>query len=364
MRIASVIVSLAAGGAENLVANLATEFVKAGHEACVIALSNADQLAADPAYEAALAERVQTGGATVERLALANRRNLVSGSLALRRSIVREKPDILHIHTPIALLYAQWPKLDVPIVYTHHNTRLSRLAPLRPLFDRVVDRYVAIGGALETLLLATVRGPVTQIRNGVPLPATDCPNQRIYGPDLSMVAVGSLRASKDYINLVRGLRMALGTLQDRFGSVHLTIAGEGPERAAVQAECERLGLEDIVSFAGNVAVIPPLLESANLFVSGAKSEGLPIAMLEAAASGLPIVATDVGSVASVVRDGVNGRLVPPSDPAALAEALVAAASDADRLRTWSLASRQVAEEFSISACARQHLALYETLLRH
>lgn len=364
MRIASVIVCFGPGGAENLATALHREYLCAGHASHVIAVADGIDIGTDPAGEADMVSRIQNAGGSAERLSVRDRHNVVAGTLSLRKAVRRLKPDILHIHTPIALLYAQWPKPDVPIVYTHHNIRLSRLAPLRPLFDRVVDRYVAIGDALETLLRATVRGPVTQIRNGVPPPATQCQNQRIFGPNLSMVAVGSLTAKKDHINLLRALRMALGTLQDRFGSVHLTIAGEGPERAAVQAECERLALGDIVFFAGNVAVIPPLLESANLFVSGAKSEGLPIAMLEAAASGLPIVATDVGSVASVVRDGINGRLAPPSDPAALAKALVSATSDAERLRTWSLASRLVAEEFSISGCARQHLALYQTLLRH
>lgn len=362
MRIASVVVSLGAGGAESLVVNLGREFAGAGHQSAIVTLSDARTLGADPEFERVAGERAKSGGVTVEPMALADRRNLVAGTLALRRFVRRTRPDILHVHTPIALLYAQWPRLGLPIVYTHHNTRLGRMRRLVPLFDRVVSEYVAISPALDTLLRRYVRQPVTLIPNGVPLPQVG--KSAVRGEDgaLSLLAVGSLRTEKDYPNLLAAFAMVRRQLEGTHGRVRFTIAGAGPEQALIAALVEELGLGDCVRLAGNVASVGPLLDAADLFVSGAISEGLPIAMLEAAAAGLPLVATDVGGVAEVVRDGVNGRLVPPSDPQALADAIVDAAADRDRLRRWSAASRAVAHEFSITKCAREHLDLYRRLL--
>ena len=362
VRIASVVVSLGAGGAENLAVNLGREFARAGHEPVLLTLTDARSLGADPEFGRVAGERAAAGGVAVETLALGERRNPVTGTLALRRLVRRIRPDILHVHTPVALLFAQWPRLGVPIVYTHHNTRLARMRRLVPLFDRVVSHYVAISPALETLLRRLVRGPITQIRNGVPLEDAAGYRRAAERNGLSLLAVGSLTPKKDYRNLIDAVGLARERLERAHGRVRLTVAGEGPEQAMVAERVRALGLDPCVDLAGNVASVGPLLDAADLFVSGAISEGLPIAMLEAAAAGLPLVATDIGGVGEVVRDGVNGRLVAPSDPSALADAIVDAAADRDRLSRWSAASRAVAQEFSIEPCARDHLALYDRVL--
>ena len=362
MRIASLIVGFGPGGAENLVAGLSAEFVRAGHGSTVAAVSDGADIGTDPAGEAEMVGRIRAGGGEARRLSVRRRADPVAGSRALRRLVREARPDILHVHTPVALLHAQWPRPDVPIVYTHHNTRIGRIRRLVPLFDRVVSEYVAIGPALDALLRERVRRPVTLIPNGVPLSAGDEPRPSAERGGLALLAVGSLTAKKDYPNLLAALALARDRLEAAHGAVRLTVAGEGPEQAAVEARVRELGLGDHVRLPGNVASVAPLLADADLFVSGASSEGLPIAMLEAAAAGLPLVATDVGSVGAVVRDGVNGRLVPPSDPAALADALVDAAGDPARLADWSTASRRIARGFSIDECARRHLDLYRRVL--
>ncbi len=362
MKIVSLIVGFGPGGAENLVTGLSAEFVAAGHESVVAALANGLDLGTDPAGEEEMAERIRRGGGEVRRLSLRRRRDPIAGSRALRRLLRETRPDILHVHTPMALLYALASWWSGPVVYTHHNTRFERFRRLVPLFDRVVSHYVAISPALDTLLRARVSRPVTLIRNGVPLQDGDRASERGDRDGLSLLAVGTVRREKDYPNLLTAVAGARARLERRHGAVRLTIAGEGPEESAVAAKVRELQLDDCVRLAGNVATVAPLLGDADMFVSGSVSEGLPIALLEAAAAGLPIVATNVGSVAAVVRDGVNGRLVPPSDPGALADALVDAAGDPARLADWSAASRAIASEFSIEKCARQHLALYQRLL--
>lgn len=363
MNIASLIVGFGPGGAENLVTGLSAEFVRAGHRSIVAAVADGRDIDTDLAGEEEMVERIRAGGGETRRLSIPRRRNPIAGSRALRRMVRQVRPDILHVHTPIALLYAQLPRLGVPIVYTHHNTRIGRIRWLVPLFDRVVSQYVAISPALDTLLHDHVARPVTLIPNGVPLPQGSDTRPTNRGDGLSLLAVGTLREPKDYPNLLAALALARDRLEAAHGTVRLTIAGEGSEQAAVEARVRELGLAGCVHLLGNVAAVAPLFADADLFVSGAIREGLPIAMLEAAAAGLPLVATDVGSVASVVRDGVNGRLAPPSDPTSLADALVDATGNRDRLHVWSTASRRVAEEFSIAECARRHLQLYEIAVR-
>ena len=103
MRICSIITSFTSGGAEMLVCNLAEAFAQAGHQAAILSLSDAGQVGNAPATEAAMRARLREGGATAFSLGLANRNNIVAGTLALRRALRAIRPDVIHAHTARAL---------------------------------------------------------------------------------------------------------------------------------------------------------------------------------------------------------------------------------------------------------------------
>jgi glycosyltransferase involved in cell wall biosynthesis len=128
-----------------------------------------------------------------------------------------------------------------------------------------------------------------------------------------------LHAKNDQACLLR----ALGLLANRndLPSWSCLIGGEGPERLSLERLCAELGLESVVHFVGHVSSPSRFLSEIDVYAQSSVAEGLPNAVLEAMATGLPVVATAVGGTPEVVRSGETGLLVPADDPAALAEAL-------------------------------------------
>lgn len=173
----------------------------------------------------------------------------------------------------------------------------------------------------------------------------------------TLLSIGRLRAPKDFTTLVR----AVASCEP--GSIRLLIAGDGPERPRLVSEIARLGLDGAVELLGTRGDVHELLAAADVFVLSSESEGMPMSVLEAMAAGLPVVASAVGGVPEVVRDGETGALVPPRDPAALAEAIrLLVADPALRQRFGDAGRRRVEREFAVADFRRAHLELYRAAL--
>jgi glycosyltransferase involved in cell wall biosynthesis len=128
-------------------------------------------------------------------------------------------------------------------------------------------------------------------------------------------------------------------------------------------EAQRLDLDDTVILPGSRRDIPEILALSDVFVLPSLWEGVPIALLEAMAAGLPVIATKVGGVPEVVVDGVTGILVPPADPDALAQAIIRVSSDAElRTRMGRAGQDRATISFDVSRMVGQTEALYEALL--
>ena len=156
------------------------------------------------------------------------------------------------------------------------------------------------------------------------------------------VCVAQLRPEKAHMDLLDAFA-GCGV-----GEARLVLAGDGPMRPALEAHVKSLGLGARVTFAGEVTDVRPYLAAANLFVlSSVAVETFSNAALEAAASGLPVVLTDVGGARELVEDGITGLVVPRSDPAALAEALGCLFSDPVRcMRMGRSGRRRTVESFA------------------
>jgi glycosyltransferase involved in cell wall biosynthesis len=142
--------------------------------------------------------------------------------------------------------------------------------------------------------------------------------------------------------------------------VTFLIAGDGPLRVQLEARSKAEGLEPKVRFLGYRSDIPQLLASYDTYVLSSLWEGLPLALLEALALGLPVVCTTVGGNPEVIEHGKNGFLVPPRDSAALAEHLLKIYRDKDfraRIRTESPKKFEIG--FSMDAMVRQYLRLFD-----
>jgi glycosyltransferase involved in cell wall biosynthesis len=148
------------------------------------------------------------------------------------------------------------------------------------------------------------------------------------------------------------------------GNARLAVLGEGPERQRLARMAAELGLGDAVEFRGAVKDIAVHLATAGVFALPSRFEGLPLALLEAMAAGLPVVATDVDGNADVVRDGVDGLLVPSDDPGALAKALLHLIRDPGlAARLGNEARRRAASSFSVDTMLDRTVEVYRQVLR-
>lgn len=246
---------------------------------------------------------------------------------------------------------------------------------IRRIYRPFVSGYIALSRDLEHYLTARVGMPqanVVQIYNGVDaqrfassgvrLPIAGCP---FTDPSCWLVGtVGRMQQIKDQTTLARAFVRALELMPELKASLRLVMIGEGPLRAQSQALLEQAGCADLAWLPGERNDIPEILRGLNCFVLPSLSEGVSNTILEAMASGLPVIATDVGGNGELIDAGRTGELVPAGGVQTLAQRLVDYAGDRARARRAGLAGRAAVERrFSLAAMVRQYQGLYDRLLR-
>ena len=147
-----------------------------------------------------------------------------------------------------------------------------------------------------------------------------------------------------------------------FPDARLLLLGDGPLHQSLKANLGRLGIDGTARFAGRVDNVPEYLRAADLFVLPSLQEGLPNALLEAMASGAPIVATRIGGVVDIADDGVDALLVTPGDPMGLAGAMGAMlGNNALRERLSAAAVRKIADAYCLESRVERYKNLYASL---
>ena len=174
-----------------------------------------------------------------------------------------------------------------------------------------------------------------------------------------VVAIGRFSPEKGIDILLE----AFALLLCKVPNTHLILVGDGQEREALEAQAHRLKVLRMVHFAGYSETPGDYLSIADVFVLPSRSEGIPNALLESMANGTPVVASDVGGVSEIIEDGINGRLVPPEQPAMLAYALSEVLNDTKLRQRFSIGGRQrVCETFKIEDRLSKLHALYRNVL--
>lgn len=344
MRISHVVENLNRGGLERVVIDLVKAQAAAGHDCQVICLFEPGALAGELA------------ASNVPVIACGKRDGADFRAMGrLRRALSAQRTEVLHSHNGISHYYAMVAALGLGlrrVVNTRHGmgdvNPSSRREWLFRQSMRMTDVAVAVSEAAGNRLAETgvvSRRKMRVVPNGIhagPFRARDDDARRALvqslglAPDTRVIGfVGRLNWAKDLETMVA----AFARVRARHDDVALVLAGEGGERGVVEAAIAREGVGDRVFLLGDRGDIPNLLPAFTLFAMSSISEGYSIALLEACASALPIVATDVGGNAEIVSHGDNGLVVPPRDPAALADAFEALLSDAARAEAMGRAGR-------------------------
>jgi glycosyltransferase involved in cell wall biosynthesis len=181
------------------------------------------------------------------------------------------------------------------------------------------------------------------------------------GREFAWLAVGRFEAAKDYPNMLRAFR----TVHERQVGAVLLLVGRGSLQGETEALTKALGLEGAVRFLGVRSDVPRIVGAADGYVMSSAWEGMPMALLEAAAGGLPIVATRVGGNHEVVLEGESGFLVPAQDDAALAGAMLRlmAIDEAERRGMGARGSAHVRANHGLSRVVDRWEAVYDEVLR-
>ena len=284
------------------------------------------------------------------------------------KTLTRLRPDIAHLHTGradrLGSIAAAWT--GVPCISTRRMDRVVKGGPrTRWLYRRGLRRAVAISNAVERRLLdGGVAPEKTRVIWSAVDPETLEPSRTREAVRRELEA-GDAPCVLTLAALVerKGIDVLLDACAQQQQEARLWIAGDGPEREALTARAQALGLEARVRFLGRREDKADLLNACDVFVLPSRLEGLGVAALEAMAARRPVVASRVGGLADVVADDETGLLVPPNDPASLAQALDRLLVDPGlRARLGAAGPKRVTERHLPEQMTDHYVALYREVL--
>jgi glycosyltransferase involved in cell wall biosynthesis len=288
---------------------------------------------------------------------------------ALRQLAFSTAVDVVHAHGYKAdvFVYLALRRSKLPYVATCHNwLDNDRKSRVYGYVDRRIlsgySRIAAVSEEVQGRLQGSGVNPaqIELIRNGIDVRPFRLESPKSQGEDggrvnLVVGFVGRLSWEKGPDIFIR----AAGEVLRQYDRVEFALAGEGPELSGLQILIDELGIRPKIHLLRHVKDMACLYHDFDLMVSSSRREGLPIAVLEAMASSLPVIATSVGDVPKVISHGRTGMLIPPEDPRLLAQAILELLEDAPRRsQLGAAASRFINEAFSLDRMAKEYFQLY------
>jgi len=292
----------------------------------------------------------------------------------------RQKVDIVHsqggradFFARIAAKLAKVPKVVSTVAmpvqgYDVSPLRKAVYVTLDRFTERFVDKFIVVSEALRKTLIEGHKIPpekVVRIYNGIELDKYDpelysrekVRRELRIGSDVPLVgAIGRLVWQKGFPFFIRSASYVLRAIPN----AKFLLVGDGPLRSELEDMIEELGLAENFVLAGFREDIPEVLAALDVLVLSSLKEGLPMILLEGMAMARPVVATQIEGISEVVEHGKTGILVPPEDPQALAEGIIALLRDKDKAWCMGQAGRKrVEEKFSVEEMVRRTQEVYE-----
>ena len=363
-RVLWVIKGLGPGGAERLLCSQAqSEDTTRFSVACAYVLAWKDHLA----------EELERAG--VETVCLSRRQRDFLWPWRLFSMVRSESWDIVHIHSPLPGAIARLATRTMsakkrPVVITTEHNQWSTFHPVTRFLNAVTSRWdaatIAVSNEVRDSMSGRTRDRAETLRHGIDLEAVvrqrsqrSAIRQEFGLTDTEFVigTVANFRPQKDYPNLLGAVRH----LRELKVSARLIAVGQGPDESTIRHLSEKMGLSSQVIFTGFRDDATAILGACDAFVLASQWEGLPVAVMEAAALGLPIVSTAVGGVLEEFAPDSQALLVPPKNPEALARAIAIVASQPERRRELGTAALEVAQRFDVRRSVAHIEDLYARL---
>ncbi|HEY6005026.1 MAG TPA: glycosyltransferase [Anaeromyxobacter sp.] len=363
--IVHVLSSFAMGGQERVALELAIGQLREGYRVTALSLA--------PPPDGPLAAEFRAAGAEVARVSRPRPGVDLALILRLSRWLKENGADLAHTHNRMALIYgAPAARLSgIAVVHTKHgnNPKGGTRLIAGNLAGRFLDAFVAVSE--ETAAFARRRREIderrlTVIPNGIelgrfhPEPSARRRVRQELGIEERAWVLGTVGRVAVEKNQQLLLRAAAPLLSPRS---HLVVAGDGPLLQSLSDLAAALGVAPFVHLLGVRRDVPDVLNALDVFVLCSNTEGLPLAIPEAMATGLPVVSTRVGGVPNVIEEGVTGFLVPVGSEEALRGRLTALEADPERSRACGRRARSAAvARFSAERMRREYVELYERVL--
>lgn len=365
-RILYLIVTLPVGGAEEHLLSLIRNLDRSRYDPLVCCIGKSGPIGGE----------IEKTGVCVVELGMLSRGGFDRRIVRMIREVLRrEKISLLHSHLYHANFYGRLAAFQehIPAVCTIHNTyarpKLHRRFLNRWLARRS-SRIIAVSGPVHDDIVrydGVDPSKITVIPNGVDMSRFDISLSREQSRERLGVplecflvgAVGRLEEQKGLSYLIEAIRI----LVEGGKNVSLLVVGSGREEGRLREQAANSGIADSVFFLGTRRDVPELYRAMDVFALSSLWEGGPITLLEAMASGVPVVATPVGFVPEVLQDGKNGFIVPIRDPEGLAEALWKVHEDPFTAEAAAQAGREtVRDRYSHQFLAERVMAVYEETL--
>ncbi len=295
----------------------------------------------------------------------------------LRQLLETRRYDVVHVHSPYVAGMARLVVRSIPssrrprLVSTEHNVWSSHVQLSRSLNRstfRLGDAWFAVSNEVRMSIPRSLRARVEVVVHGIVLSDIDgFVAQRdavraelgLRPDEVAIVTIANYRKQKGYPDLLEAARR----LRDSGLSVRFFVIGHGPLEEEIHALHATLGLAGYVELLGYRSDAIRVAAGCDLFVLASHYEGLPVAIMEAMAVGLPVIATGVGGVPEAVRDGVEGLVVQARRPDLLAEAIKELSCDAPRRADMRRAALERAREYDIEVAVRRLDDVYQELCR-
>jgi len=351
-------------GAENMLLNLCASQEQSGCQNSLLLFYNVHV----PNVE--FYERARRRGLSVRMVHCKGRADWLAVR-QIEEYIQEDAVDLVHTHGYKADLYgylAAW-RCHKPVVATCHNwvggtaalgiyNHLDRMVlkkfnALAAVSDAVAHRLLAFGVPTEKIKTIANGIDVTAFERAQPLPLLKAEDGTVVG------IVARLDLQKGFEYLLRAARDLCKTTPD----LKIVIVGEGPDREKIEEMIEQYWLQSNVILAGQQSNMPAVYAAMDIFVLPSLNEGLPMTVLEAMAASKPVIATKVGAIGSVIKDGENGLLVNAKDSEGLRNAIASLLSDPERRRRLGdQAHAWVSQNYTSEAMALKYREMYEEVL--
>lgn len=354
MKIMQVIPYFCFGGAETMCENLTYALQASGHEVVVVSLYQ---------EHTPISARMEAAGV---RIVYLDKKPGLDLSMIpkLTRLMGKERPDVVHSHLNLIKYAVAAAKLaGVPkCVHTVHNLADKEAESRSQMllngfyYSRGWSVPVALSPEVHRSIAAFYQLPpekIPMVCNGIDLSRCQPKEDYSLGETVVITHIGRFNEQKNHEGLLR----AFQKIHAAFPQTRLDLLGDGERMETVKAQARELGVSDSVRFLGSQSNVYPYLQQSDLFVLPSRYEGMPMTLIEAMGTGVPIVASAVGGVPDMITDGESGRLT-SCDSEEFAHAVIQLLENAELREKLGRNARLSSQRFSAQYMAEQYVRVY------